>query len=518
MHPAELGDRRVSADGRHRPWILVHKRRGATVARHVADRGCNAAAFLHCHRNEHRQRHAVDDRAGEVPDDEDDRVSRDLQRREHRQPHLAAALQPQHRAHIRRPYACGPHDRAGVDLLAAGQANRGVGYLRDFGAKPDFDAFLLQRALRRSTQGRPESTQDRIGGLEQNHANLTQVQIWIVLLEDMADELRECACHLDSGRPGANDRKRQHHPPLLRVLDPLRLLDAAQHPVAQRKAFIQQLQAECMPCQRRIAEEVALAAGRQHQVVVRQVAAIGLQDPVIQVDAGHLCLPEPNVAERPYQLPDRTRDLARIEECRSHLVEQRREQVVVVAVDQQHVHWCLLQSPGAGEAAEPGPCDHHPRAAHLAGGFRKRPPPLCRRLAILSRACAPPVAWSSDLGSFCFFLITGSNRSPSFSTRLRTWSESNTSFVGSPAFKQRSTSSQDTGVETVGRDRARSEYTLTVVLYWSFWLQSISTRPVRSSFSCLCTTRSGCFSSNSCARPLETTLVSSYVTLVFSGT
>src|SRR5260370_5195948 len=287
----------------------------------------------------------------------------------------------------------------------------------------------------------------------------------------MADELRKCACHLDSGRSGATDRKRQHHPPLLRVRDPLRLLDAAQDPVAQRKAFIQQLQAECMPRQRRIAEEVALAAGRQNQVVVRQVAAIGLQDPVIQVDAGYFGLPEPNSGERPDQLADRPRDLARIEECRSHLVEQRREEVVVVAVARQDVHWRLLQGPGAGEAAESGPCDQPPRAAqsgvpakskiswgiHLAGGFRKRPPPLCRRLAILSRASAPPVASSSDLGSFCFFLITGSNRSPSFSTRLSTLSESNTSFVGSPAFKQRSTSSHDTGVETVGRDRARSQ-------------------------------------------------------------
>src|SRR4029077_12344837 len=103
-------------------------------------------------------------------------------------------------------------------------------------------------------------------------------------------------------------------------------------------------------------------------------------------------------------------------------------------------------------------------------------------------------------------------------TRARTCSESKTSRDGSPDLKHRSTSSHDTGVETVGRARARREYTLTVVLYWSFWLQSISTRPLRSSLSCLCTTRSGCCSSKSCARPLDTTLVSSYVTAVLRGT
>src|SRR5207245_2718661 len=142
---------------------------------------------------------------------------------------------------------------------------------------------------------------------------------------------------------------------------------------------------------------------------------------------------------------------------RGQLIQERREQVVVVPVDQQYVYRRVSQTPGAGEAGEPGPRDHHTREAHFSGGFRNLPPPPCRRLAILSSASAPPVASSSDLGSFCFFLITGSNRSPTFSTRLSTWSDSKTSFVGSPDFKQRSTSSHDTGVETVGRDRARSE-------------------------------------------------------------
>src|SRR5205814_5096521 len=108
--------------------------------------------------------------------------------------------------------------------------------------------------------------------------------------------------------------------------------------------------------------------------------------------------------------------------------------------------------------------------------------------------------------------------SPSFSARLSTCSESKTRRLGSFAFRHFSTSSHVTGVDTVGRARARSEYTLMVVLYWSFWLQSINTRPVRSSFSCLCTARSGCCSSKYCASPLDTTLVSTYVTLLLSGT
>ncbi len=56
---------------------------------------------------------------------------------------------------------------------------------------------------------------------------------------------------------------------------------------------------------------------------------------------------------------------------------------------------------------------------------------------------------------------------------------SNTSRLASFFLSARSTSSQVTGVETVGCSRARSEYTATVVLCSSFWLQSTKTLPVR---------------------------------------
>ena len=59
-----------------------------------------------------------------------------------------------------------------------------------------------------------------------------------------------------------------------------------------------------------------------------------------------------------------------------------------------------------------------------------------------------------------------------------------------------STSSQVTGVDTVGRGRARSEYTATVVLWRLFWLQSMKTLPGRTLFFMTEVTRLGwCFSS-----------------------
>src|SRR5664279_295095 len=113
---------------------------------------------------------------------------------------------------------------------------------------------------------------------------------------------------------------------------------------------------------------------------------------------------------------------------------------------------------------------------------------------------------ASSGGIFCFNFSTGSNRSPYFLARANTSSDSNTSKVGSPFLRQFSTSSHFTGVETVGRSFARNEYTHTVVLWSSFWLQSTSTLPVRSAFFMSETTSSGCCRSSnrasSCAKGL----------------
>ncbi len=47
------------------------------------------------------------------------------------------------------------------------------------------------------------------------------------------------------------------------------------------------------------------------------------------------------------------------------------------------------------------------------------------------------------------------------------------------------------GAATVGRNRPRREYGAIVVLFWLFWLQSMSTRPSRSVFFMLDTISSG---------------------------
>src|SRR6266571_4489482 len=83
------------------------------------------------------------------------------------------------------------------------------------------------------------------------------------------------------------------------------------------------------------------------------------------------------------------------------------------------------------------------------------------------------------LGSFCLSSSIGSKRSPSFSTRARTLSERNFRRSAFFFFKQFSSSSHVTEVETVCSSLARSEWTQMVVLSSSFWLQSTNTFPLR---------------------------------------
>src|ERR687893_748516 len=115
---------------------------------------------------------------------------------------------------------------------------------------------------------------------------------------------------------------------------------------------------------------------------------------------------------------------------------------------------------------------------------------------------------------------TGANRSPWRSTRSSTSAESNVSMSASFAARASSTSSQVTGVDTVGRSFARSEYTHTVVLCSSFCDQSTNTLPWRSSLAMFDTTSSGCCFSTSSAHARENVFVpGTYSTPdVFSGT
>ena len=101
-------------------------------------------------------------------------------------------------------------------------------------------------------------------------------------------------------------------------------------------------------------EVVGLATQREDEVVVGDRAVAREHAFAREVESrhfGHAKL-EPRLA--PENRPHRPCDVLGFEARRGHLVEQRLEQVIVVAVEQYHVHRRSFECAGGAQPAEPG--------------------------------------------------------------------------------------------------------------------------------------------------------------------
>src|SRR4029434_965015 len=87
-------------------------------------------------------------------------------------------------------------------------------------------------------------------------------------------------------------------------------------------------------------------------VVGNPFAITCTDDSRVEIDPGDECLAEPNVRRSPEDRPERVHDVRRVQEGGGNLVEERSEQVVVVPVDEEHVHGSVVELPRAGQAAE----------------------------------------------------------------------------------------------------------------------------------------------------------------------
>lgn len=80
------------------------------------------------------------------------------------------------------------------------------------------------------------------------------------------------------------------------------------------------------------------------------------------------CLPEANVPRtpkpRPRPRPKRICDVRGVQKSGRHLIQERREQVVIVRVKQQHIDRASVEFVGAGQPAEPASDDDDFRPLH----------------------------------------------------------------------------------------------------------------------------------------------------------
>jgi len=139
-----------------------------------------------------------------------------------------------------------------------------------------------------------------------------------------------------------------------------------QNVVAQGDRLRQILQAQGVPGHRFQAEVVRHAAGGDDQVVIGDGVGLpaGADDhpPAGRVDRLHLAHHRAHVRRVAEDGAHGVGDLAGVQAGRRHLVKQRREGVVVLAVDHDHIDLAVCQRPGGEQAAEAGADDHHLRA------------------------------------------------------------------------------------------------------------------------------------------------------------
>jgi hypothetical protein len=115
--------------------------------------------------------------------------------------------------------------------------------------------------------------------------------------------------------------------------------------------------------------------GGEDQIVVIERISIGEGDPAAAgVHGGELAQPEPGTMAAG-ERPGRVGHVAGVQPARGHLVEQRLEGAVDVAVDQQHLGSGPVQLLHRGHPGKPGAHHDHPRS--VTGRLPVRAPHPC---------------------------------------------------------------------------------------------------------------------------------------------
>ena len=171
----------------------------------------------------------------------------------------------------------------------------------------------------------------------------------------LGDQVGERAGQLDARRAAADDDEVQRALADQRRVA-VRGLEHLEDARAQAGGVVERVERERVLLGAGRVEEVRLRADRQHERVAGELLAARQLDAVgRRVDGGHLAELDLDARVVAEQLAQRERDVDRGELRRRHLVEQRLELVVVVAVDERHADAVLARQPldaaDAGEAA-----------------------------------------------------------------------------------------------------------------------------------------------------------------------
>jgi hypothetical protein len=355
-HPAgQLDDRGAVSDGRHDALVAVAEGDGGLPVRQPADLAGRVLAHLQGRLGKLRQRLVVDER--DVADREDVPVPGD--------PEVGAGADAAAGRLRQAPAAdagrgghprCPDRDVAGQGG-AVGQQDLAGGDFGDGRAEPDVDATLDHLLAGVFAQRRVEGRQQFGCPLDQRNVHPGPVDLRVGAGERDVAQVGQAAGQFDAGRATADDGHR-HIAVQAGQADPFQ---AGHDPVTQDDGVVPGVQAEAVLGRSRNAVIGGGYAGGQDEVVIAQPRPVGQHDlPGRGLDGGKFAVPEHRTvpaADGAHRVGDVTAGQAGA----GHLVQQRLEGAVDVAVDQRGPHPGPGELAHRGQAAEPGTDDHHSR-------------------------------------------------------------------------------------------------------------------------------------------------------------
>src|SRR5258706_8920524 len=437
--PRDVRDPGRPADDRDVATVLVVERQGGLAGRAGLQERGGIVPGLDSTLGDagHRSTVRAARRDRGIPEDEDLRTTRDREVRPDADPACLVGLcscRVRDDLRERRSLdAGGPEDgaRRDPDLLGLRRGRRlrrGAGRLRGLHPDPRLgdpdnerpypnrDPELRELARRGSRLTLRVGRKQTGHPLDQEDPGIGRVDRPEVAAERVVRDLAQRAGELDAGRAAADDDERHPLAASLRIRFALGRLEGDEDPASDRRSVVDRLQARRERRPFRMAEIRMPRPARDDQGVVADRAAVGeLDDPLLGVEVDRLAEEHGHVLAAPEDAPERLRDLARRQRARRDLVEQRLEQVVVVAVNERDVEPIVatetLRGVQPGEAA----ADDDDSVSRLAltllhpfsltcglqRGVARRGPPLLRasRRASpthLSRSPAfPSAAWAA---------------------------------------------------------------------------------------------------------------------------
>ncbi len=237
-----------------------------------------------------------------------------------------------------------------------------------------------------------EGRQDARRGLHQDHPGRRRVDAAELVFHAEARQLGDGAGEFHPGRTAADDQEGEQAAPLARVVRRLGPLEGGEQAPPHLGGILDALQAGRVgrPI---VAAEIAVGgAGGEHQIVVADALAGHQHFAPRRIHAGHFAEQHAHVELLAEQAAHRRGDVARGEPRGRHLIEQRLEQVVVVAVDQRH------GDAGAGRAPRRRPCRRSRRRRSPPAAGRPARSPACRGAADRGGAAAAAIRVSSARG------------------------------------------------------------------------------------------------------------------------